>query len=93
MTYPQDAVVRRPADRFYMGIGFLLIGLSCVGFLPSIIEPSARTVPLSHMPPTVAAHAIASIALFAIFMGQTTLVVAGRRDIHRRLGVAGGLRR
>jgi hypothetical protein len=91
MTHLPDAVARRPADRFYVGIGIFAIALSCVGFLPSIVDPAARTVPLSHVPPMVVAHALAAIALLATFMAQTTLIAVGRSDIHRRLGVVGGL--
>ena len=75
---------------FYINVALFMILLNVIGFAPALLEPSGRKVALP-LTPLVAAHGIVSIAFLLLFLAQTTLVATGRRDIHRRLGIAGGL--
>ena len=82
---------RRPADRwFYVGVTGSVILLNLVSFGPSIIDPSARTVPLP-LTSIDLAHVMVSVAWLLTFLVQVTLVAAGRSAIHRRMGVVGVL--
>ena len=82
---------RRSFDRrLYVGVTFVLIGLNLAAFGPSLIEPSARAVPLP-LTPLVAVHAAVSAAWLLVFLVQTILVAKGRTAVHRRLGIAGVL--
>jgi hypothetical protein len=67
-----------------------VILVNVVGFSPSLVNPSTRTVPL----PLTAidlAHALVSVAWVLVFLAQVTLVAAGRPAVHRQLGVLGVL--
>jgi hypothetical protein len=82
---------RRPADRwFYVGVTSSVILLNLVSFGPSIIDPSARTVPLP-LTSIDLAHVMVSVAWLLTFLVQVTLVAAGRSAVHRRMGIVGVL--
>jgi hypothetical protein len=85
------AVSRRTGGRwFYVGVTLLVILLNVFSFAPSIVDPSARTVPL---PLTFIdlAHALVSVTWLLVFLAQVTLIATGRPAIHRRLGIVGVL--
>lgn len=86
------ATVEQPrVDRwFFIGVGLLMIILNFVAFSPSIIDPSARRMPLPFTP-LVAAHIAVSTAFLFVFLAQATLVATGRTDVHRRLGMFGAV--
>jgi len=78
---------RRTAGRwFYVGVTLFVILLNVISFAPSIVNPSARTVPLP-LGFIDFAHALVSVAWLLVFLAQVMLVAAGRPDIHRRLGI------
>jgi hypothetical protein len=82
---------RRPADRwFYVGVTSSVILLNVVSFGPSIIDPSARTVPLP-LTSIDLAHVLVSVAWLLVFLAQVTLIATGRPAVHRRVGVLGVL--
>jgi hypothetical protein len=82
---------RRGLDRwFYVGVTSVLIGLNLAAFGPSLIEPSARAVPLP-LTALVAVHSAVSAAWLLVFLAQTILVATGHTAVHRRLGIAGVL--
>ncbi len=82
---------RRPSDRwFYVGVTSSVILLNLMSFGPSIIHPSARTVPLP-LTSIDLAHVLVSVAWLLVFLAQVTLVAAGRTAVHRRMGIAGVL--
>jgi hypothetical protein len=81
---------RRVNRWFFISVALSMILLNVIGFGPSIVEPSGRKVPLP-VTPLVVAHAIVSAAFLLLFLTQATLVAAGRTDLHRRLGIAGGV--
>ena len=80
-------LVRRRHHRFYNGMSLLIAAIVFAGF--------SRTFYLSpwlHGPvlsPLRIVHGVAFSAWILLFVAQTTLIAAGRTDIHRRLGVAG----
>jgi hypothetical protein len=82
-------VVRRRHFRFYNGMSLVIAALVFAGF--------SRTFYLSpwlHGPvlsPLRIVHGVAFSAWIVLFVAQTTLVAAGRTDLHRRLGVAGAV--
>ena len=81
----------RPTDRwFYVGFTSSVTLLNLVSFGPSIIDPSARTVPLP-LTSIDLAHVLVSVAWLLTFLVQVTLVATGRPAVHRRLGVVGVL--
>jgi hypothetical protein len=73
---------------FYSGMATLLAAVIFAGFVPSFFVRGADLPPLS-----VAAlvHGVAGTAWLALLVIQTWLVGADRRDVHRRLGVLGGV--
>jgi len=75
---------------FYVTVTMFVILVNVVGFSPSLVNPSTRTVPL----PLTAidlAHALVSVAWVLVFLAQVTLVATGRLRVHRQLGVLGVL--
>jgi uncharacterized membrane protein YozB (DUF420 family) len=82
----------RPRVRrwFFINVGLLMVLLNIVAFVPGIIEPSRRNVPLP-LTPLVTAHAILAAAWLALFVAQATLVATRRTAVHRRVGIAGAL--
>lgn len=91
MTDAVTAVGRSRVKRwFFINVGLFMILLNIVGFAPSIVDPSARKEPLP-LTSLVAAHGLVAFAFLLVFLAQATLVATGRRDIHRRLGVAGAV--
>jgi hypothetical protein len=82
---------RRGVDRwFYVCVTLVLVGLNLAAFGPSLIHPSARTLPLP-LTTLVATHSAISAAWLLVFLAQTILVATGRTAVHRRLGIAGVL--
>jgi hypothetical protein len=86
----QAAVVSRPSQRrFYTGIAVVIAGIVFAGF--------ARTYYLRGLftaeppPGLLHLHGLVFTSWLLLFVVQTTLVAAGRTDVHRRLGVAGGV--
>jgi hypothetical protein len=78
---------RSAADRwFYVGVTLLVIFVNVVGFGPSLVNPSARTVPLP-LTSLDLAHSLVAVAWLLVFLAQVTLVPAGRLAVHRQLGV------
>jgi hypothetical protein len=80
---------RRSDDLFFGGMAAVIIALVFAGF--------ARTFYLSadfHGPsltPLRIAHGIAFSAWVLLFALQTSLVAAGRTDLHRRIGIGGAV--
>ena len=73
---------------FYVGMTVLVILINVVAFGPSIVDPSARTVPLP-LGAIDLAHSVVSVTWLLVFLSQVTLVATGRSALHRQLGVAG----
>ena len=83
--------LRLGVDRwFYVGVALVVIGINVAAFGPSLIDPSARAVPLP-LTTLVALHSAVAMAWLLVFLAQTVLVATGRTAVHRRLGIAGVL--
>ena len=82
---------RRNADRwFYVIVTMFVILVNVVAFSPSLLNPSARTVPLP-LTSLDLAHSLVSVTWLLVFLALVTLVAAGRVTVHRQLGVLGVL--
>lgn len=84
------AIIRRRRERwFYFGMSIALVITVFAGFAPTYyLRPYFNTAPLM---PLLHLHGFVFTSWLVLFVTQTTLVAAHRTDIHRRLGVAGGV--
>lgn len=79
----------RAVDRWFsVSVALMLIVLNIVAFVPSLVDPSRRTVPLP-LTPLLLLHVVVSVGWLLLFLAQATLVATGRVATHRRVGVAG----
>jgi len=84
---------RQAAERkFYTRMALLLVALVFLGFAPSfylrdIVPPYPRPNPT--LPTSVLFHGGLFSLWMLVFVAQTQLVAAGRRDLHMKLGVVG----
>jgi hypothetical protein len=76
---------------FFTGMALLVLLCTFVGFAPSYylrgIVPAAH--PYEPLNGLVHAHGLVFTAWVLLFLVQTSLVAAGRVDLHRRLGLLG----
>jgi hypothetical protein len=72
---------------FFPGMAWLMLIIVFVGFAPSYYFAGALRAPLPSL--AIHVHAIVFSCWILLLIAQTSLTVAGRVDIHRRLGVAG----
>lgn len=84
------AITRRRRERwFYVAMSIAAVITVFAGFAPTYyLRPyynSTPLIPLLHL------HGMVFTSWLALFMVQTTLVAAHRTDIHRRLGILGGV--
>jgi hypothetical protein len=84
------AITRRRRERwFYIGMSIALVITVFAGFARTYyLRPyftAAPLMPLLHL------HGFVFTSWLVLFVTQTTLVAAHRTDIHRRLGLAGGV--
>jgi hypothetical protein len=84
------AIVRRRRERwFYMGMTIALVITVFAGFAPSYyLRPFYNTAPLM---PLLHLHGVVFTSWLLLFVVQITLVATHRTNIHRRLGIAGGV--
>ena len=90
MAVSLPAPIARPQDRrFYSGMSLLIAAIVFAGF--------SRSFYLSHwldgpaLSPLRIVHGLVFSAWIVLLVAQTALIAGGRRDIHRRLGVAGAV--
>lgn len=84
------AIIRRRRERwFYVSMSIAAVLTVFAGFAPTYyLRPYFTTtslMPLLHL------HGLVFTSWLALFLIQTTLVAAHRTDIHRRLGILGGV--
>jgi len=95
MSYQATAAtqwnVRTTERYFYLSMGIACALIVFLGFSPSYFLSSVMERPATAPPITLYIHLHAGIftTWIALFITQTALVSADRRDIHRRLGVLG----
>jgi hypothetical protein len=84
------AINRRRRERwFYIAMSIAAVVTVFAGFAPTYyLRPYFNTAPLM---PLLHVHGIVFTSWLALFLIQTTLVAAHRTDIHRRLGMLGGV--
>src|SRR6186997_2677180 len=84
------AINRRRRERwFYLSMSIAAVITVFAGFAPTYyLRPYFNTSPLM---PLLHLHGMVFTSWLALFMVQTTLVAAHRTDIHRRLGILGGV--
>jgi len=84
------AIIRRRRERwFYIGMSIAVAITVFAGFAPTFfLRPYFTAAPLM---PLLQVHGLVFTSWIALFITQTVLVARHRTDIHRRLGVAGGV--
>jgi hypothetical protein len=77
--------------RFFTGMALVVLLCTFLGFAPTYYLRFALTPPhpVEPLVPYVFLHGLLFSAWVLLFMVQTSLVAAGRIDLHRRLGIAG----
>jgi len=86
---PRIITVRRRERLFYMGMAMAILVTVFAGFSRSyFLKAQFGTPPLSLL---LHLHGLVFTSWVLLFLAQTTLVAARRADIHRRLGVFGGV--
>lgn len=77
--------------RFYTGMALLMIAIVLIGFGPSFYFRGYLHSPRPNpsITPFVLTHGLAFSLWMLVFLAQTSLVAANRRDLHRQLGIAG----
>jgi hypothetical protein len=84
------AIIRRRRERwFYISMSIAAVFTVFAGFAPTYyLRPYFNTTPLI---PLLHLHGLVFTSWLTLFLIQTTLVAAHRTDIHRRLGILGGV--
>jgi len=80
--------------RFYARMAWFVVAAVLVGFGPSFyIKPLGVSYPRPNpeLVPNLMLHGLVFTVWVATFLAQVSLVGAGRRDVHRKLGVLGML--
>ena len=91
-TITDNPMDRQAAERrFYSWMAIALVALMFLGFAPSfylrgIVPPYPRPNPT--LTPWVVLHGSLFTLWMLVLVAQTQLVAAGRRDLHKKLGVA-----
>jgi hypothetical protein len=88
MTVHPGVAVRRRGGRFYVGLALAVALTVFAGFAPTYYL-RLRYSPDSPLPGMLHLHGLVFTAWILLFLAQSTLVAAGRTDLHRRLGAAG----
>jgi hypothetical protein len=90
MAVSLPAPIARSQDRrFYSGMALLIAAIVFAGFSRTFYLSPWRDGPA--LSPLRIVHGLIFSAWIVLFVAQTALVAGGRRDIHRRLGVAGAV--
>jgi hypothetical protein len=90
MAVSPSASLARPQDRrFYGGMALLIAAIVFAGFSRTFFL--SRWLDGPTLSPLRIVHGLVFTAWIVLFMTQTALIAGGRRDIHRRLGVAGAV--
>jgi hypothetical protein len=80
---------KRSERFFYFGLSVMIAATVFAGFAPTYFLKSyfgsPPLIPLLHL------HGLVFTSWIVLLLTQTTLVAANRTDIHRRLGIAGGV--
>ena len=89
MTVAQQVARPARADSiFFPAMAWAMAAVVFAGFAPSWFLRGyiPSPIPLAPLPPLIILHGIAFTSWILLFIAQTSLVAANRRDIHRKLG-------
>ncbi len=89
MATQATVVSRQSQRRFYLGIAVVIAAIVFAGFARTYYLRGFFTA--EPLPGLLHLHGLVFTCWLLLFVVQTTLVAAGRTDIHRRLGVVGGV--
>src|SRR5262245_5439898 len=84
---PRFGAGRRYEHIFFSGMALLILGTVFLGFARSYFLAGVFKAPLPNL--LIHFHGAAFSAWMLLLVAQTSLVSAGRVDVHRRLGLAG----
>lgn len=87
---PRRLARRRPAASrtFYLAVSLLLLAAVVIGFWPTYFGRLLAGVPLP-LRPVIELHAAVFLGWMVLLVAQIALVLAGRVDLHRKLGWIG----
>jgi hypothetical protein len=86
---PRALPGRRYDHLFFSGMSLLILATVFVGFARTYYLAGVFHAPLPSL--TIHLHGAAFTCWILLLVTQTSLVAAGRVDIHRKLGIAGFL--
>jgi hypothetical protein len=75
-------------SKYFLGVALVLLVFVLTGFGPTLFARPFFDVP--PLPWYLFVHGFVLASWFLLLVAQTTLVVAHRTDLHRRLGILGG---
>ena len=79
--------------RFYTRMAWFVAAVVVLGFAPSFylkpLDLFSYPRPNPPLVPNLMVHGLVFTAWVAVFVAQVSLVSAGRRDLHRKLGATG----
>jgi hypothetical protein len=92
-TIAQGSTRNAAERRFYSRMALFMIAVVFIGFAPSFYLRGLVQVPRPNptLPPSVMLHGIVFTLWMLLFIAQTQLVSASRRDLHMKLGAFGML--
>lgn len=73
---------------FYTGMALAMLSVAVAGFLPSLVQPSARRAPVNFL---AAAHGIVFFGWLLIYLVQSRLIANRQVALHRKVGIAASL--
>jgi hypothetical protein len=77
--------------RFFTWMAVAMAVATFVGFAPTYYLVGVNTGPTPELTPRLHVHGALATAWILLLIAQTRLIAAGRRDVHKRLGVVGVL--
>lgn len=93
MSVSAGSTKQQSERRFYTGMALLMVALVLIGFGPTFYLKPFDLIhyprPAPPLTPSLMTHGLVFTLWLLLFLTQTSLVAAGRRDLHRKLGVGG----
>ncbi len=77
--------------RFFTAMALTMMAVTLVGFGPTYYFANLNHAPRPILTPALHVHGALATAWLLLLIVQTRLIAARRRDVHRRLGIAGAL--
>jgi uncharacterized membrane protein YozB (DUF420 family) len=77
--------------RFFTGMALAMAAVAFVGFAPTYYLAALNDGPRPVLTPSVHLHGALCTAWIVLLIVQTRLIASGRRELHKRLGIAGAI--